>query len=60
MNEWMNEWMNDGWILIMGEYDLYVNMNYGWIWIMGGGTDKHTDTDTHHYHDSALPRARAE
>ena len=38
--------MNYGWIWIMGECDLCLNVNYGWIFIMGGGKDTHTDRHT--------------
>ena len=52
----------------MGGYDLCVNLIYGLIWFMcisklsmrsefwvGGQTDRHTDRQTHQYHDSAWP-----
>ena len=28
--------------------------------LMGGHTDRHTNTQTHQYHDTAGPKARAE
>ena len=42
----------------MCKYESWVNMNYGWGGQTHTQTERHTERQTHQYHDSAWPRVK--